>query len=187
MKSIGFPRLPAGVRSTEVKNPVFQSFASVLVPLLSHSSVFFPTMSLCLCSGEERCRLLKGSVSIVSLASFLYFWLWQWKFFGRIFCGLYILEEETVFRFSASSVQCYLHKLPVKGADPLTVYWRAGDCESKTQRAEDMQLWEQGGEAREAVLVQMDNMRPEGRAFRGCEMSWGSSTSGGIIRRWRSN
>lgn len=40
---------------------------------------------------------------------------------------------------------------------------------------------------KEDVCVQSDNMRPEGRAGGGCEMRWGNSTSGGIIRRWRSN
>lgn len=56
---MGFPRLPGVVQSKKVKNPVFWYFASMSVPILSHSSVFLSTMSLCLHSGQLRCGLGK--------------------------------------------------------------------------------------------------------------------------------
>ena len=61
----------------------------------------------------------------------------------------------------------------MKGVDLVTVYWKAGLCESKTESREHGALGVGqvvvGGGGGDGGW---DNMRPEGRACRGCEMSW---------------
>lgn len=82
----------------------------------------------------------------------------------------------------------------MKGVDPVIV----GELVAvKARHREDLQPWELGWggggaaaeQAGKTVLVPRDSMRPGvgGGADGGCEMSWGNRTSGGKIRRWRSN